>query len=72
MSRWMDDEEVKKFGFRFGPMDVVRATEHEGTHYVQVVSDYVTIDVSVSPTGRSVRVFRNGEELKAAPEGEKE
>ena len=53
------------YGFAWGPMEVVRATEHKG--YVALVIKTEAgkrITVYVSPTGRSIRVFGKDGEWK--------
>ncbi|VAZ77508.1 hypothetical protein LAUMK4_05870 [Mycobacterium persicum] len=56
------------YGFIWGPMNVTRVAEHRG--YVALDITTATgksITVYVSPTGRSLRVFADGGEMK--PEG---
>lgn len=46
------------YGFAWGPMEVRRATEHNGYVALDIITDAgKCITVYVSPTGRSVRVF---------------
>lgn len=60
-----------RYGFRWGPLVVQRAAEvnrqDNGPHRVlRLVSDGgPALDIYVSPTGRSVRVFQDGVELTA-------
>lgn len=50
-----------QFGFNWGPVRVTRlATLPRGAHIVDVNG----VEIYVSKTGRSVRVFRDGKELK--------
>lgn len=58
-----------RYGFRWGPLVVQRGAEFErqdnGPHRVlRLIPDSgPRLDIYVSPTGRSVRVFRDGKEL---------
>lgn len=53
------------YGFAWGPLEVVRATEHKGTCVLDVKTEAgKRITVYVSPTGRSIRVFGDGREWK--------
>lgn len=55
-----------EFGFTWGPAEVTRCCELPGDRRViQVRTDHKTLDIYVSATGRSVRVFSNGRELRA-------
>jgi hypothetical protein len=58
------NDDAEQYGFRWGPMDVVRQAEFNGSHLVAVRSDYASVDIYVSKTGRSIRVFKDGLELK--------
>lgn len=55
------------FGFRWGPLDVTRiAHAKRGSREVYVLgvkTDYRDVQISVSRTGRSVRVWIDGQEL---------
>ena len=53
-----------QYGFRWGPLDVARLAEFQGSHCIEVSSDFGSVEVYVSKAGRSIRVFRNGKELK--------
>lgn len=52
------------YGFRWGPMTVVRATEHDGYVALDIHGSGKKITVYVSPAGRSIRVFGDGGEWK--------
>jgi hypothetical protein len=46
-------------------MNVTRVAEHKGTVVVDITTDTgKSINVYVSPMGRSVRVFMDGDEMK--------
>jgi len=51
-----------EYGFTWGPVTVQRTAVMPQGHHVLTVNG---LDIYVSPTGRSVRVFRDGKELKA-------
>lgn len=59
-----------RYGFRWGPLVVQRSAEinrqDNGPHRVLrlITDEGAGLDVYVSPTGRSVRVFRDGKELR--------
>ena len=68
----MDDKPkggLTRYGFRWGPMRVERMSHlalRKGREFfsVSVETDYHHVEVYVSRTGRSVRVWRDGKELK--------
>ena len=65
----MSDLEGVQYGFKWGPLEVLRTMEFKGTHVVEIapVNESTrknAVTVYVSKTGRSVRVFRDGKELK--------
>jgi len=59
-----------RYGFTWGPATVERVTRIErpnGTYRILRVTTGCpsqALDIYISPTGRSVRVFRSGSELK--------
>lgn len=64
-------DQIDEYGFTWGPIKVTRVTQVErrrgagNTRVLQVLTATgVTLNIYVSPTGRSVRVFRGGKELK--------
>lgn len=56
-------DEITDYGFEWGPMTVTRMTEYRGTRVIGIRSDGNELQVSVSPKGRSIRVWRNGAEM---------
>ena len=65
----MSDFNEDDFGFRWGPITVQRYAQLNDRNgpirVLGIESDKAsTLHIYVSPTGRSVRVFRNGKELK--------
>lgn len=58
------------FGFRWGQIEVTRMSSvarHNGVYRcVQVKTDHSAVDIYVSPTGRSIRIFKNGKEIREA------
>ena len=55
--------ESNPFGFNWGPVEVTRCCTLPGDRrVVQVKSAYRTLDICVSATGRSIRVFSGGKE----------
>jgi hypothetical protein len=59
-------DDANRYGFRWGPMSVVRAAMFGQRRVLSITTDGTNdrLSVYVSPTGRSVRVFRNGKELR--------
>jgi hypothetical protein len=62
----MSELETTPFGFRWGSVTVERIASverrpGEGKSHIVHVND---VHIYISPTGRSVRVFRRGVELK--------
>ncbi len=68
-----DHGTLTEFGFTWGPMEVSRTALLEvgdrASRVVTVKSEHGSVDVYVSRTGRSIRVFRDGKELKEAANG---
>jgi hypothetical protein len=60
-----EQRDANPYGFDWGPMSVERCMEHEGRRCVRIHTPYGAVNVYVSPTGRSIRVFKGGKELKA-------
>lgn len=58
------EEEAERYGFRWGQLDVVRTMEFRGTKCVTIETEFNNVQIYVSPGGRSIRVWRDGEELK--------
>lgn len=62
-----DGNDWTTFGFTWGPVEVSRAAAIErnnGTYRVlHVATPAHTVAIYVSPTGRSVRVFRDHKEM---------
>jgi len=59
--------EITEYGFRWGPMEVERLSEIRGRGYMLgIKAQGARLEIYVSPTGRSVRVYRGGEELGVA------
>ena len=52
------------FGFTWGPMEVLRACSDKRFRVLLIRTPYAEVEVSVSPTGRSVRTaVRRGKRL---------
>lgn len=56
-------ENAAQFGFRWGPLDVVRNMEYRGRHSLSVLTDTHEVEVGVSAKGHSVRVWLDGVEM---------
>lgn len=55
---------VTEYGFVWGPVEVARLMSlADGRRALEVKTPYRRIEVYVSPTGRSVRVFCQGREM---------
>ncbi|NKS12559.1 hypothetical protein GS580_16605 [Rhodococcus hoagii] len=68
----MSEDITTQYGFRWGSAEVARVMKHQGTHVGEVGPagrPQDGVEVYVSPTGRSIRVFKNGLELKPVKEG---
>jgi hypothetical protein len=52
------------YGFVWGPAEVTRHCQFNGTVSIGVNSEVHKVTIYVSPKGHSVRVWRNGKELK--------
>lgn len=57
------DDEAATYGFRWGQVDVTRAFEHKGHRSIYVDTDFHGLQIGVSPTGRSVRVWLDHKEM---------
>lgn len=75
MDRHNPDMALTDFGFRWGPMEVTRAAswpQHAKTKISRALRIHTPkqfVDIVVSPSGNSVRVFRNGVELVEPTQG---
>jgi hypothetical protein len=59
------EQDATQFGFRWGQMDVLRLGEFPSGHKViGVETDFGDLQIYVSKTGRRIRVFRDGKELR--------
>lgn len=56
-------DQTTPYGFSWGPAEVTRLAEINGSRILRLATDQRDIQISVSPTGRSVRVWRDGKEL---------
>lgn len=56
-------DEPTAYGFHWGPADVFRVFQHKGRRVLGIETSHRRIQISISPTGRSVRVWRDGKEL---------
>lgn len=69
-------EEVERYGFRWDRVDVTRECRMPGKKkggaggydVLAIRTDHRTLDVYISPTGRSVRVFEGNVEWKPSEE----
>lgn len=52
------------YGFEWGPLTVSRLATIRGSRVLGVEAGRNRVEVVVSPTGRSVRVYKNGKELR--------
>lgn len=64
-----DSGRVTRYGFTWGPLEVRRLATFKGNRVLGVYiegddSQHPRLEIYVSPTGRSVRVWRDGKELK--------
>ena len=59
-----DRSEVTRFGFTWGPMKVTRFATLPKHRALGVETDHAEVQVYVSNGGRSIRVFKDGRELK--------
>lgn len=51
------------FGFTWGPMNVHRLASIKERRFLGVKTEYHAVEIAVSPTGRSVRVWIDGKEV---------
>jgi hypothetical protein len=59
----MSADEYTPYGFNWGPAKVFRVFQHRERRILAVETGHRRIQISISPTGRSVRVWRDGKEL---------
>ena len=58
-------DQVTHYGFQWGPMEVERSLEYRGVRVVRLKTDKGrTLEVAVSPTGQSVRVWLDGKKME--------
>lgn len=65
----MSDLATHSHGFLWGPLNVTRIAhwsprKGRESYVVEVSTDHVELNIYVSKTGRSVRVFRDGKEIR--------
>lgn len=66
MSNRHYDHYQRRFGFEFGKARVTRMAHVEGRyHVIAVDTPHRHVQLAVSPTGRSVRVWVDGKELRS-------
>lgn len=58
------EADASAYGFRWGPLDVTRITEYRGSHALEIATDHTSVEVYVSKGGHSIRVYKNGKEMK--------
>ena len=56
-------EDIARYGFQWGQVAVTRTAEIDGRRIVTIETPFRRMNVYASPTGRSLRVFRDGKEL---------
>jgi len=64
----VSDLDINSYGFTWGPLKVTRVADFEPRMGRRLVvlgasTDHHTVEICVSATGRSVRVFRDNKEL---------
>lgn len=57
-------DETTTYGFKWGVATVARLMQHRGSRVIGIDTPHRHLEVSISPTGRSVRVWLNGKELR--------
>ena len=60
----MSDITLTDCGFMWGPTTVTRRMQFDETTCTEFRTDAHTLNVYVSPKGRSIRVWLDGQELK--------
>lgn len=60
------------FGFNWGVAEVTRMAEIRGIKVIALKTPHHNLQISVSPTGRSVRVWLDGAEGKFEPTHEQQ
>lgn len=55
--------DAMRYGFRWGPLDVIRAAVIRDRRCVQVRTERNTVEVAVSPQGNNVQVWVNNERV---------
>lgn len=59
----LTEREAAQYGFRWGILDVMRSHIYRGYRLMRVTTDHSELEISVSPKGHSIRVWRDGKEL---------
>lgn len=55
----MAEGEITKYGFQWGPVEVIRASADGRYHTLLILTDHQEVQLHISPTGRSVRVHQS-------------
>jgi hypothetical protein len=59
------DASLTRYGFQFGAAEVTRLTDFKGTAVIEVSTTAGrNVQIYVSPKGKSLRVFRDGKEMR--------
>jgi hypothetical protein len=57
-------DQVTEYGFTWGPMDVTRACADGRYRTLLIRTPHAELQVSVSPTGRSIRTYQSRRQKK--------
>jgi hypothetical protein len=60
----MKHDRITKYGFIWGPLEVMRAFADGRYHTLLIKTEHQEVQISISPTGRSVRVYQSKRELR--------
>ena len=52
------------YGFEWGPLEVKRACVIRGSHILRIITEHHDLEIAVSPTGRSIRIYQDGQEMR--------
>lgn len=54
----MAEGEITKYGFRWGPLEVIRVCSDKRAHTILIYTEHREVQISVSPTGRRVHMWQ--------------
>lgn len=68
--KWLPSDEVRHYGFEWGPAHIIRACETRNGFTLIIATDYGKMDVFISRGGRMIRSFFEKDAKPSTPSGQ--